>query len=275
MDECDEQADRHIAEHIVNVHKLQESVLEPIYSQEDLQRYIKYARNFLPVISPAARQVMVDSYRRLREHDVSSNGKNNIAYRITVRQLESMIRLSEALARLDLDEMVRPGHVREAFRLLQQSIIHVDTEEVQLNEFDKPLPELPDHQVSAHKSTLSPQSEPEHVPSTAQPTSLSFTEFAIIEKAIACYIRDSEGVDTQSGIQQGKIVSWYLSQKDIASESDLIHERLRINTILDRLIQDGTLIINYDTDELNPAEPSPNDDIDERNLSVHPNFDII
>jgi DNA replication licensing factor MCM6 len=41
-----------------------------------------------------------------------------------------MIRLSEALARLHCDDIVRPTYVREAFRLLRKSIIHVETEDV-------------------------------------------------------------------------------------------------------------------------------------------------
>lgn len=49
-------------------------------------------------------QVLVECYRALRQNDML--GKNKTAYRITVRQLESLIRLSEALARLHLDDKV-------------------------------------------------------------------------------------------------------------------------------------------------------------------------
>jgi len=47
--------------------------------------------------------VLVECYRLLRQNDIL--GRNKTAYRITVRQLESLIRLSEALARLHLDEV--------------------------------------------------------------------------------------------------------------------------------------------------------------------------
>lgn len=48
-------------------------------------------------MSPEAADVLVEKYRILRQDDATGAGKNS--YRITVRQLESMIRLSEAIAR--------------------------------------------------------------------------------------------------------------------------------------------------------------------------------
>jgi DNA replication licensing factor MCM6 len=48
-------------------------------------------------LTSAASAVLVDKYRSLRQDDGGGPGQNS--YRITVRQLESMIRLSEAIAR--------------------------------------------------------------------------------------------------------------------------------------------------------------------------------
>ena len=56
-----------------------------------------------------------------------------------MRQLESMIRLSEATARLHCKEEVRPRHVKEAFRLLNKSIIRVETPDINFEEEEPPL----------------------------------------------------------------------------------------------------------------------------------------
>ena len=59
----------------------------------------------------------------------------NSSYRITVRQLESLIRLSEAMARVECSEDITVEHVTEAARLLDSSILKIHKSEVDLNEF--------------------------------------------------------------------------------------------------------------------------------------------
>ena len=108
LDECNAELDENIARHIVSVHRDSErkkllSTSVP-FNQEQLQRYIRFAKCISPQITPEAHKVLVECYRLLRNGD--STGKNKSAYRITVRQLESLIRLSEALARLHLDPYV-------------------------------------------------------------------------------------------------------------------------------------------------------------------------
>lgn len=128
LDECDELADYNVAKHILDVHRCEEEAVKPPFSKEQMQRYIRFARTLTPVITPESQRVFVDCYRKLRQGDTM--GRSRTAYRITVRQLESMIRLSEALARLHCDDEIKPAYVREAFRLLKKSIIHVETEDI-------------------------------------------------------------------------------------------------------------------------------------------------
>lgn len=134
LDECEEGADKNVARFIINVHRGMAGGGGSEFSKGQLQRYIRLARRVNPVIMPESRNLLVESYKRLRQADATGGARSS--YRITVRQLESLIRLSEALARLHLDEYVRPQYVREAVRLLRKSIIHVETEDVVLNDED-------------------------------------------------------------------------------------------------------------------------------------------
>ncbi|EJD01930.1 mis5 protein [Fomitiporia mediterranea MF3/22] len=132
LDECDEKMDLNIAEHIVNVHRFQDAAINPEFSTEALQRYIGYARTFKPKLTAEAADVLVDKYRLLRQDDASGFGRNS--YRITVRQLESLIRLSEAIARANCTQEITPAFVREAYNLLRQSIIHVELDDIDFDE---------------------------------------------------------------------------------------------------------------------------------------------
>ena len=55
--------------------------------------------------------MLVEQYKRLRSDDAAPGSAT--AYRITVRQLEALVRLSEALARVHCSETILPSYVRE------------------------------------------------------------------------------------------------------------------------------------------------------------------
>lgn len=55
LDECDPKTDLSIAKHIVNVHRFQDEAINPEFSTEALQRYIRYARTFNPKVSKQLR----------------------------------------------------------------------------------------------------------------------------------------------------------------------------------------------------------------------------
>ncbi|TFK94209.1 MCM-domain-containing protein [Polyporus arcularius HHB13444] len=132
LDDCDEKVDLNLAKHIVNVHRFQDQAIHPEFSTEALQRYIRFARTFNPKLTPEAADVLVEKYRILRQDDSSGASRNS--YRITVRQLESLIRLSEAIARANCTSEITPVFVREAYQLLRQSIIHVEQDDIDFDE---------------------------------------------------------------------------------------------------------------------------------------------
>ena len=80
--------------------------------------------------------VLRREYTKLRIQD-KSDQKN--AYRITVRQLESLVRLSEGLARLHLDEEIQEVYVQEAVRLLSKSISTIEKPSVDLDDIQDQL----------------------------------------------------------------------------------------------------------------------------------------
>ncbi|XP_050367808.1 DNA replication licensing factor MCM6 isoform X2 [Argentina anserina] len=134
IDDPDDQTDYHIAHHIVRVHQKREEALNPTFTTAQLKRYITYAKTLKPKLNSDARKLLVDSYVALRRGDTAPGSR--VAYRMTVRQLEALIRLSEAIARSYLELQVKPHHVRLAVRLLKTSIISVESSEIDLSEFE-------------------------------------------------------------------------------------------------------------------------------------------
>lgn len=182
VDECNEVIDYAIARKIVDLHCNIEESVEKVYTKQEVLQYISFAKKFKPIINKEAGNLLVHYYNRLRLRDSTSTGKST--WRITVRQLESMIRLSEAMARMDISDEVQPKHVREAYRLLNKSIIRVEQPDIQLG--DEQEDAVGDKEPNALDTP-----EPSQTPKKKKMV-LSFEEYKTISNMIVVHMRKEE-----------------------------------------------------------------------------------
>lgn len=90
---------------------------------DQLSAYIEYARSRIhPVISEEAGVELVSSYVSLRSVGASDPSSREKRITATTRQLESMIRLAEAHARMRFSAHVELPDVQEACRLMREAI---------------------------------------------------------------------------------------------------------------------------------------------------------
>lgn len=95
-----------------------------------MKKYVQYCKaRCSPRLSSEAAEVLQSSYVKIRD-DVRQKAISNAGdseadtqsvIPITVRQLEALVRLSESLAKMRLDEQVQPADVTEALRLFKVS----------------------------------------------------------------------------------------------------------------------------------------------------------
>ncbi|OAP54732.1 hypothetical protein AYL99_11180 [Fonsecaea erecta] len=125
LDRIDEVNDRRLAKHLVGMYledTPDNASREEILPIEFLTSYISYARNNVhPSITPPAANALTNAYVAMRNlgSNIQSSEKRITA---TTRQLESMIRLSEAHAKMRLSPTVEEQDVNEAVRLIKSAI---------------------------------------------------------------------------------------------------------------------------------------------------------
>ncbi|KAG7660696.1 mcm4 [[Candida] subhashii] len=125
LDKVDETIDRQLARHLTDMYledtpdTVNNNYVLPV---ELLTVYIQYAKeNIHPVMTEEGKNELVRSYVDMRKmgEDSRSSEKRITA---TTRQLESMIRLSEAHAKMRLSHRVELIDVKEAVRLIKSAI---------------------------------------------------------------------------------------------------------------------------------------------------------
>ncbi|XP_035795368.1 DNA replication licensing factor Mcm5-like [Anopheles albimanus] len=127
-DEHDQKRDITLAKHVMNVHmNASKAAMEPKEGEIPLavlKKYIHYCRTHCgPRLNEVAAEKLKSQYVRLRtgvgEHERATDKRLSIP--ITVRQLEAIIRISESLAKMQLQPFATEAHVAEALRLFSVS----------------------------------------------------------------------------------------------------------------------------------------------------------
>ena len=121
LDSPNVENDRRLAQHLVGLYYETPNVVEPPLDHDILRDYIAYARdNIHPELSDLATRELISAYLDMRRiGSGSSGGGGSRTISATPRQLESLIRLSEALARMRYSRVVARSDVREAVRLMK------------------------------------------------------------------------------------------------------------------------------------------------------------
>lgn len=235
LDEANESVDSQLADHIVGLHMDQDNAIKPIYNTEQLQRYIRYARTFKPSMTKAAREYLVTKYKELRQNDAQGLGRNS--YRITVRQLESLIRLSEAIARANCVDEITPAFVQEAYSLLRQSIVYVDKEDVEMeDDLDEVEAAVNEDEEVVASSQRAPTSS-----LGREKTKITYEKYTAITNIV---VRRVSMGDDEDGVPHRELISYYLEQieDNLETEQDLYTEQELIKKVLKRLVKDGILL---------------------------------
>ncbi|KAK9131601.1 hypothetical protein Scep_011129 [Stephania cephalantha] len=289
IDEPEDQTDYHIAHHIVRVHQKHEDALNPAFTTAQLKRYISYAKTLKPKLSMESRKLLVDSYVALRRGDTAPGSR--VAYRMTVRQLEALIRLSEAIARSHLELQIQPKHVTVAVRLLKTSIIRQEIlycarDDVNNgqngNGENREQPDQGDPPESTG-TTEPAHGDPGSGSRQGKKLVISDEYFQRVTQALIMRLRQHQEAVMQdvsglAGMRQKDLIRWYIDRQNEKSEygnlEELAKEVENVKAIIESLIRrEGHLIVLDDGSSSTDGEErlSPRD---RRILAVAPNYVI-
>jgi MoxR-like ATPase len=112
--------DSRMSEHILSLHKTRHTPEEAPFPPEFLRKYISYAKRVVPVLSPGAVKELQDFYLKMR----NTTGKE-AAVAITPRQLEGLVRISEARARAFLRDEVTVEDAKSAVKIMSYALYDV------------------------------------------------------------------------------------------------------------------------------------------------------
>lgn len=243
IDECDERVDRLLARRLVDMHarstragaetQPQQQRGEPI-SAGKLRRYLRFAKRLRPEISREAATELRAAYVRMR---VEEMGVQKSSYRITVRQLESLIRLSEAIAKVHCSIAVTVEHVREARKLLNESIM-----KIYRPEYEMEVEELPEEvEQSAQEQQEQPQAEVEEPARPRAKINMASEEYEKVARIFKWLVQN------EGSMPKDLLVLKFLEtdMETMESDEEFARRQRLVRSILSRMIRVDKVFLEY------------------------------
>lgn len=256
QDTHDETNDNTVAWHILQLHRQHEGESsERTLNQFDLQKYIRLARTYKPRLTPDAHARLIKCYKKLREDRTYVRGSAGV----TVRQLESLIRLSEAIARVHLSEKITVDFVNQAFDLQLGTLKRAERENIDLEDAD--LATAAD-EAAAQAAPAATAAKP-----TKKKQQISFADYQRIGQQLTKYLADKSEANEE--VMEEDLIAWYMEtvEEDIQNEAQLVAQQHMVQNIIMRMINKDRVILVYreSDDALKPER---------RVLIKHPNYPV-
>ncbi len=112
--------DSEMSSHILQLHRARHGSEEAPFQPDFLRKYISYAKRIVPTLTPDAVKELQDFYLKMR----GTTGRE-AAVAITPRQLEALVRLSEARARAFLRDQVTVEDAKSAVKIMTYALLDV------------------------------------------------------------------------------------------------------------------------------------------------------
>jgi len=118
--------DEMLSDHVLeSIHHPQR--INPDIDEDTIRKYIAYAKiNIKPTLTNESKELIKNFYVSWRTKYVGETGDTTVP--LTPRQLEALVRISEASAKVRLDSKIRAEDAHRAIRLLEYSLRELGTE---------------------------------------------------------------------------------------------------------------------------------------------------
>ncbi|NWY15092.1 MCM6 factor, partial [Aphelocoma coerulescens] len=175
-----------------------------------------------------------------------------------------------------------PKHVKEAFRLLNKSIIRVETPDINLDQDDEQQMEDQENQdgvnapagvnglvngISGHSEDVNKDAAPK------ASLKLGFSEYRRISNLLVLHLRKAEEEEDDAALKRSELINWYLKEieSEIESEEELINKKKIIERVIHRLTHYDHILIELSQSGLRGSSEEETFD-DDPYLVVNPNY---